>query len=99
MAESIILHPATGHHPNPDLVKMLALLLAKARSGEVTDAVIIACSADYTEFMHHYSVAEHENMTTMIGELDLFKDVMKGQVHQTRAKAALIKNTGSLAGG
>ena len=92
------MHPVTSHHPNPELIRTLVTLLAQARSGEMTDAVIIASSSDHTVWMHHYTVAEHDDMTTMIGELDLFKDVMKAAVHQTRSKAAEIRNTGSISG-
>jgi hypothetical protein len=98
-AANIITQKLQTSHPNPDLIRILTTLLAKVRAGEITDAVIIGCSSDYREWLHHYSVAEHENMTTMLGELDLFKDVMKAQVHKTRSQAAAIKNTGSVMGG
>ena len=86
---------------NPALVKALTELLAKARVGKITDAVIIGVGysgADPDEWYHFYTVEKVEDMPTIIGEMELLKDALKANVHQSRAKAQVLKNTTHFSG-
>ena len=86
---------------NPALVKALTELLGKARVGKITDAVIIGVGysgADPDEWYHFYSVEKVEDMTTILGEMSLMEDALKANVHQSRAKAQVLKSTTHFSG-
>jgi hypothetical protein len=87
--------------PNQALIKALEVMLAKARSGTITDGLLLG--ADYAgdgrqEWFHHFSIERDEDVITFVGELDIFKDVLKASVHNTRNRAAAIKGVKSMSG-
>jgi hypothetical protein len=88
--------------PNQELIEGLKAILAKAQLGEITDGVFIG--RGYTDpggqepWLHHYSIERGEDMVLFIGELDVFKDVLKASVHNTRNRAAAISRVKSIGG-
>jgi hypothetical protein len=88
--------------PNQDLIEGLKAALAKAQLGEITDGVFIgrgyADSGGQEPWMHLYSIERHEDMVLFVGELDVFKDVLKASIHNTRNRAAAISKVKSIGG-
>jgi hypothetical protein len=88
--------------PNQDLIEALKVILAKAQLGEVTDGIFIgrgyADSGGQEPWVHHYSIERGEDMILFIGELEVFKDVLKVSVHNTRNSAAAISQVKSIGG-
>jgi hypothetical protein len=87
--------------PNQALIKALEVTLAKARSGTLTDGVIVGvgyAGDGRQEWFHHFSIERDEDVVTFIGELDLFKDVLKASAHNTRNRAAAVKGVKGLSG-
>ncbi len=89
-----------GQQPNQDLIKGLEMMLARARSGAITDGIMIGISHEQSQqdWFHHYSIARNEDIPMMIGELDLFLDVLKAAVHNARNKAAALMKVKGISG-
>lgn len=88
--------------PNPELIKGLELALAKARLGEITDGIFIGKGYNdpggQEPWFHHYSIERDEDMVLFVGELDIFKDALKANVHNTRNRAAGVGRIKSIGG-
>ena len=79
--------------PNQALINGLEQMLAKARVGAITDGMIVGIGYQGDgrhEWFHFYSIERDDDVATMIGEIDLYKDVLKASVHNTRNRAASI---------
>jgi 4-aminobutyrate aminotransferase-like enzyme len=87
--------------PNQALIQGIETMLTRARAGLITDGVMVGVG--YTgdgrqDWFHHYSIEREDDMVTMIGELDLFRDGMKVAVHNTRNRAASIAKVKGVSG-
>jgi hypothetical protein len=89
-----------GPQPNQDLIKGLETMLAKAKIGAVTDGVLIGISHDKSgdDWFHCYAIDRNEDIPIMIGELELFLDVLKATVHNARNKAAALSKVKGISG-
>jgi hypothetical protein len=89
-----------GTQPNQALIKGLEAMLAKAKSGAITDGILIGVAYDRgsDEWFHHYSIERNDDIPLMIGELDLFKDILKAAVHNARNRAASLTKVKGFSG-
>ncbi len=79
--------------PNQNLIKCLEMMLAKVKAGLIHDGILVGIGYDGSgrqEWFHHYSIERDDDVPVMIGELDLFKDVLKANVHNARNRAMSI---------
>ena len=93
--------PTPKVQPNQTLIKCLEMMLAKVRAGLIHDGVVIGIGYDGSgrqEWFHHYSIEREDDVPIMIGELDLFKDVLKANVHNARNKAATVGKLKDMSG-
>ena len=82
---------------NTELVGAVALALRLTSS----DAVVVAAGyidAGRSDWVHHYSVQEPNDLVAMVGELELMKDDIKEAIKTTRRKAAAIQRVDSISG-
>lgn len=87
--------------PNADLIKALEQILAKARLGQIIDGVFVGAgyqSSGRQDWFHHFSIERDDDVVAFVGELDLFKDILKANVHNTRNRAVAAAHTTSLSG-
>ncbi len=79
--------------PNQNLIKCLEMMLAKVKAGLINDGVLVGVGYDGSgrqEWFTHYSIERDEDVPLLVCELDLFKDVLKANMHNTRTKAMSV---------
>jgi hypothetical protein len=88
--------------PNQKLIEALKTMLAKAQLGEIIDGVLLgkgyADPGGQEPWFHHFSIERDEDVVTFVGELDIFKDVLKANVHNARNRAASVGRIKSIGG-